>query len=306
MTQSSILLIGGAGFLGTALAHGLSRREWQVGIYDRLPPREPRRSVETFIGELGEADLLQRALSRYPRVVYLAQATATAPAADRLTSNFTRNLETFLKVLDESTQAGVEEFTLFSSGGAVYGEPEQLPVREEDAKQPASPYGVLKMTMELYLAMVAASVGFRHLCLRPSNPYGPGQNFEGAQGLVAIAMARIARGQPVSILGGGSAIKDYIYIDDFVDAVIRLLDASEAVGPFNIGSSQGRSVREVIDLVAKTVGKNVIVENKPRQAGDVQSSVLAINKITSLTGWMPTTTFEEGLAATWKWMSPKL
>ena len=124
--------------------------------------------------------------------------------------------------------------------------------------------------------------------------------------MVAIAMARIARGQPVSILGGGSAIKDYIYIDDFVDAVIRLLDASEAVGPFNIGSSQGRSVREVIDLVAKTVGKNVIVENKPRQAGDVQSSVLAINKITSLTGWMPTTTFEEGLAATWKWMSPKL
>ena len=306
MTKSSILLIGGSGFLGTALAEGLSRRGWQVGIYDRLPPRSLKGNVETFIGELSEPALLQRALSRYPRVVYLAQAAATAPVADRLLSTFTRNLEIFLRILDEATRANVQEFTLFSSGGAVYGEPKQLPVREDDPKHPMSPYGVLKMTMEMYLAMVAASAGFRHLCLRPSNPYGPGQNFEGAQGLVAISMARIARGQPLSMLGEGSAIKDYVYIDDFVDAVIRLLDASETSGPFNIGSGQGRSVREVIDLVSKTVGKNAILEIKLAQAGDVQSSVLAIDRITSMAGWKPTTAFEEGLAATWRWMSPKL
>lgn len=306
MTKSSILLIGGSGFLGTALADGLSHRGWQVGIYDRLPPRSLKGNVVTFIGELSEPALLQRALARYPRVVYLAQAAATAPVADRLLSTFTRNLEIFLRILDEATRANVQEFTLFSSGGAVYGEPKQLPVREDDPKHPMSPYGVLKMTMEMYLAMVAASAGFRHLCLRPSNPYGPGQNFEGTQGLVAISMARIARGQPVSMLGDGSAIKDYVYIDDFVDAVIRLLDVSETSGPFNIGSGQGRSVQEVIHLVAKTVGKNAILESKPMQAGDVQSSVLAIDRITSLAGWKPTTAFEEGLAATWRWMSPKL
>ena len=306
MEKSSILLIGGSGFLGTALAEGLSRRGWQVGIFDRLPPREPKENVKTLIGELSDADLLQRALDRYPRVVYLAQATATAPAADRLLSSFVGNLEIFLKVLDEAIRARIQEFTLFSSGGAVYGEPGKLPVSEDDPKHPLSPYGVLKMTMEQYLAMIAASVGFRHLCLRPSNPYGPGQNFDGTQGLVAISMARIARGQPVSMLGEGSAIKDYVYIDDFVDAVIRLLDASEASGPFNIGSGQGRSVREVIDLVAKTVGKDATVERKSTQAGDVQSSVLAIDKINSLTGWKPTTTFAEGLAATWKWMCPRL
>jgi len=306
MTRSSILLIGGSGFLGTALAEGFSRREWQVGIFDRLPPREPKENVETFIGELSEADLLQRALAQYPRVVYLAQSTAAAPAADRLLSSFTVNLETFLKVLEAAICANMEEFTLFSSGGAVYGEPSKLPVGEDDPKHPLSPYGVLKMAMEQYLAMMASSVGFRHLCLRPSNPYGPGQNFEGPQGLVAVSMARIARGQPVSMLGEGSAIKDYVYIDDFVDAVIRLLDAAEASGSFNIGSGQGRSVRDVIDLVAKTVGKDTVVESKPKWAGDVQSSVLAIDKITSLTGWKPTTTFEEGLATTWRWMSPRL
>jgi UDP-glucose 4-epimerase len=306
MMKSEILLVGGSGFLGSALAEGLSRREWRVGIFDRLPPREPRKNVETFIGESSDADLLRRALAQYPRVVYLAQATAVAPASDRLLSSFTGNLEVFLKVLDEATRAGVREFTLFSSGGAVYGEPEQLPVHEDAPKQPRSPYGVLKMTMEHYLAMVAAAEGFRYLCLRPSNPYGPGQNFEGAQGLVAVSMARIARGLPVSILGEGNAIKDYVYIDDFVDAVIRLLNAPEASGPFNIGSAQGRSVREVIDLVAKTVGKEAIVERKPMQPGDVQHSVLDIGKIRSVTGWKPTTPFEEGLVETWTWLSPRI
>jgi UDP-glucose 4-epimerase len=304
--NSEILLVGGSGFLGTALAEGLSRREWRVGIFDRLPPREPGKNVETFIGESSDADLLRRALAQYPRVVYLAQATAVAPAADRLMSSFTGNLEVFLKVLDEAARAGVREFTLFSSGGAVYGEPKQLPVKEDHPKHPLSPYGVLKITMEHYLAMVAASEGFRHLCLRPSNPYGPGQNFDGAQGLVAVSMARIARGLPVSMLGEGSAIKDYVYVDDFVDAVIRLLNASEASGPFNVGSAQGRSVREVIDLVAKTVGKEAIVERNPMQLGDVQRSVLDIDKISSLTGWKPTTPFEEGLVETWRWISPRL
>ncbi len=304
--KSEILLVGGSGFLGTAIAKGLSCREWQVGIFDRLPPREPRKNIETFIGDSSDTSLLRQALAKYPRVVYLAQSTAVAPAADRLMSSFTGNLEVFLKVLDEATRAGVREFTLFSSGGAVYGEPEHLPVKEDDRKHPLSPYGVLKMTMEHYLAMVAASEGFRYLCLRPSNPYGPGQNFEGAQGLVAVSMARIARGLPVSILGEGGAIKDYIYIDDFVDAVIRLLNASDASGAFNIGSAQGRSVREVIDLVAKAVNKEAIVERKPMQPGDVQRIVLDIAKIRSLTGWQPTTPFEEGLVETWRWMSPRL
>jgi UDP-glucose 4-epimerase len=304
--KSEILLVGGSGFLGTALAEGLSRREWRVGIFDRLPPRAPGENVETFIGDSSDTSLLRRALAKYPRVVYLAQTTAVAPAADRLLSSFTANLEVFLKVLDEAIRSGVQEFTLFSSGGAIYGEPQKLPVNEDDPKHPLSPYGVLKITMEHYLAMIAASEGLRYLSLRPSNPYGPGQNFEGAQGLVAVSMARIARGLPVSVLGKGNAIKDYLYIDDFVNAVIRLLNTPEASGPFNVGSAQGRSVREVIDLVAKTVGKEAIVERKPMQPGDVQRSVLDIGKIRSLTGWKPTIPFEQGLVETWRWMSPRL
>jgi UDP-glucose 4-epimerase len=304
--NSEILLIGGSGFLGRNLAVGLLHQGWEVGVLDRVAPDIQGKQAESFVGELGDTALLGRALSQFSRVVYLAQEASTAPAADQLPASFIRNLELFLLVLHEACRAGVKEFTLFSSGGAVYGEPARLPVAEDDPKHPASPYGVMKLAMEQYLEMTATSRGFRHLCLRPSNPFGPGQNFNGAQGLVAISMARIARGQPVSMLGEGTAIKDYLYIDDFVDAVIRLLDAGKASGPFNIGSGQGRSVREVLHLVAKAVGEDVLVEAKPLQPGDVQNNVLDISKIADVTGWKPTTTFEDGLARTWQWMQAKL
>ena len=212
----------------------------------------------------------------------------------------------FLTILEEATRAKVQEFALFSSGGAVYGENSNAAASEDDPKHPVSPYGILKLTMEQYLAMTAASRGFRHLCLRPSNPYGPGQNINGAQGLVAVSMARIARGQTVAMLGEGTAIKDYVFIDDFVGAVIGLLNEGRTSGTFNIGSGQGRSVREVVDLVAKTVGKNPIIEHRPMRKGDVQRNVLSIDAIKSLTGWTPTTSFEEGLAKTWEWMKTKV
>jgi UDP-glucose 4-epimerase len=304
--SKNILLIGGAGFLGRSLAAGLLRQGWQVGVLDRVAPEISGGQAENFVGELRDAALLGSALSRYSRVVYLAQEASTAPAADQLPANFVRNLEMFLSVLHEACRTDIQEFTLFSSGGAVYGEPARLPLSEDDPKHPASPYGVMKIAMEHYLQMTASSRGFRHLCLRPSNPFGPGQNFNGAQGLVAISMARIARGQPVSMLGEGTAIKDYLYIDDFVEAVIRLLGAGNASGPFNIGSGQGRSVREVLHLVAKAVGKDPLVEAKPLQLGDVQNNVLDISRIADVTGWKPTTTFEDGLARTWQWMQAKL
>lgn len=304
--NSKILLVGGSGFLGRSLAAGLLRQGWKVGVLDRVAPDIPGEQAESFVGEVRDTALLGRALARYPRAIYLAQEAGAAPAADQVPANFVRNLEMFLAVLHEACRADIQEFTLFSSGGAVYGEPTRLPVCEDDPKQPVSPYGVMKIAMEHYLQMTASSRGFRQLCLRPSNPFGPGQNFNGVQGLVAISMAKIARGEPVAMLGEGTAIKDYLFIDDFVDAVISLLEANHASGPFNIGSGQGRSVHEVIALVAQAVGKDAIVERQPAQSGDVQSSVLAIDKITSLTGWKPATTFEEGLAATWRWMRPQL
>jgi len=304
--KNDILLIGGAGFLGSHLATTFCRNGWKVGLIDRVPLTESVSGIEQFVGELRDMHLLRQALQKFRRVVFLAHETRVAPAADRLPANFLGNIELLLLVLEEVQECGVEDFVLLSSGGAVYGEAQLLPIPESHLKSPRSPYGIAKLTMEKYLAMVADQNGFRQLAIRPSNPYGPGQNFQASQGFVAVAMARIARGEPITIRGDGSAVKDYLFINDFADACLRLVSHQTASGPFNLGSGQGASLLEVISTIEKVVGKKANLVFQAAQVGDVMANVLDISKIQKIIDWNPTTRFETGTAKTWEWMKPRL
>ena len=306
MKNSEALLVGGAGFIGAHLARNLSSDGWKVAILDRVAPTKGVPGCEVISGELRDTRVLRDALGRYSRVIYLAHEARAAPAADRLPANFINNLELFLLVLQESISCGLKEFTLFSSGGAVYGEPLTTPISEDAPANPVSPYGIAKLTMEKYLAMAASREGFRHLCLRPANPYGPDQNFNGAQGIVAVSMARVARRQEVKIFGDGSTTKDYLFIDDLTAAVVSLLQSPTASGVFNIGSGIGLSVAELLDLIAAAVGKRAVLKFEHPLVGDVSRNVLGIQKITAATGWQPATAIHDGLAKTWDWMRPLL
>ncbi len=305
MTKN-VLLIGGAGFLGSRLAAGFSGAGWDVAVLDRVLPPEAGPDVKYFTGELRDMHLLRRVLADFSRVVYLAHETRTAPAADRLPANFLGNIELLLLVLEEIQESRAEDFVLLSSGGAVYGEPEILPIREDHPMRPRSPYGIAKLAMEKYLAMVAEQKGFRHLEIRPSNPYGPGQNFQSAQGIVAVAMARIARGEPITIRGDGSATKDYIFISDFTEACVGLISNPYASGPFNIGSGQGTALLDVVAGIEEVVGKKADLAFEPAQPGDVTANVLDISRIREATGWAPRTKLDDGIARTWSWMKPML
>ena len=304
--KNNVLLIGGAGFLGSSLAARFSESGMRVGIHDRVPLNGHSEKFEQFTGELRDTHLLRQALKAFTRVIFLAHETRVAPSADRLPANFLSNIELLLIVLEEARESRVEDFVLFSTGGAVYGEPESLPIREDFPKRPRSPYGIAKLTMEKYLAMVAEQSGFRHLEIRPSNPYGPGQNFQAAQGIVAVAMGRIARGEPITIRGDGSAKKDYIFVRDFADGCVRLILNAGASGPFNIGSGEGARLLDVISEIEKTVGKKAQLIFEPAQAGDVTANVLDLSKIHQTTGWKPSTPLDAGIAETWAWMKPRI
>lgn len=304
--KNNILFIGGAGFLGSHLAPLFAEKNWKVGILDRFPFAQMQEGMVQFTGELRDMHLLRHALKNFNRVVFLAHETRVAPAADRLPANFLGNIELLLLVLEEARECGAKDFVLLSSGGAVYGEPENLPIPETHPKRPRSPYGVAKLAMEKYLSMEAGLNGFRHLEIRPSNPYGPGQNFHAAQGIVAVAMARIACGEPITIRGDGSATKDYIFINDFACACLELISNPEAGGPFNIGSGQGTQLLDIISKIEKIVGKKADLIFETRQTGDVTANVLDISKISLATGWKPTTPLDTGIAHTWTWMKTRL
>lgn len=306
MSGSKILLVGGSGFLGTHLMNRLVSEGCQVGIFDKSPPKSAAESVEFFQGELCEKQLLRSALSNYKRIIYLAHESTSAPTADQDHHSFTKNLNLFVSVLHEAIAQGASDFCLFSSGGAVYGDDFTEAISEESPTNPVSAYGVCKLCMEKYLAMAAKLHGFRHIIVRPSNPYGPGQNFNGLQGLIAISMARIARGEAIKLYGDGSAVKDFIYVDDLTGAVLNLLKNPRCTGVFNIGSGQGHAVKEVLELIGRALNKTPLLERHPSRRGDVNLNILNISKIKSSALWQPEVCLEAGLQKTWRWMKPQL
>jgi UDP-glucose 4-epimerase len=300
--RKNILLVGGSGFLGSNLATRFSEGGYEVGVLDRFAPPTGSSFSDAYVGDIRDPELCRRAFHSYRKLIYLAHETSTAPAADSSTAAFVGNIEIFTRLVELAAEKGIEECSLFSSGGAVYGHAERLPLSEKDPTNPVSLYGVAKLTMEKLLAVSATRYGFRHLIIRPSNPYGSGQNFRSAQGIVAVAMAKIARGEEITIFGDGSALKDYLYISDLACATFQLVDQVCLSGPFNVASGKGIPLMDVIAAIERTLGRQARVRFTISAPSDVQANVLDISKIGQATGWYPCVDLDEGLEKTWAWL----
>jgi UDP-glucose 4-epimerase len=301
----SILLAGGGGFIGSQLVRALTQAGARCSVADRRASLDLPAGTEFHCTSLTDTSRLRMALAGRDTLVYLAHEASAAPVAEKDEANLTLNFITFQKALEEAVGAGISTAILFSSGGAVYGHVEPTPIGEDTPTRPISIYGKTKVAMEQALHEVSSRTGLRGIVLRPSNAYGPGQNFNGAQGIISIGLARIARDKTLNVYGDGSTIKDYLFIDDLCSAVVSLLER-EACGVFNIGSGQGVCLRELFALLGSVVGRSPRLKYEPAIAGDVSFNVLDCRKIRNATGWQATVPLEEGIKQSWAWIRHRL
>ena len=167
------------------------------------------------------------------------------------------------------------KFVYFSSGGTVYGNRTDLrPFVETDAMAPISYYGWSKQMMENSIHYVHRTAGLDYLILRPSNPYGHGQNIHAKQGLIAVAIGKIVADEPIIVWGDGSNVRDYIYIDDLAKAVVQLLSKDVCNTTLNIGSGLGTSINDIISTLKKVVAEEVKVDYLPSRFVDVSHMIL--------------------------------
>ncbi len=297
--KKSFLLVGGGGFLGRHVARALAD-SWDVRILDRpgLPPCE---SAQFLAGDIGNANDLDAAMLGCEGFAYLAHETGISPYLDSDRLALTRNLELFLLTIEAARRTCVSKALLFSSGGAVYGIPDSLPVSEDHPLHPISAYGVAKASMEMYLAAAARTGGMSYLIVRPSNPYGPGQNPLRRQGAIAVFTHRILHGLPIELWGDGNAGKDYIYVEDFAEAVAALIEAGFDNRAYNIGSGARASLNNIITLIEEATGKTARVEHRPPRPNDVPEFALDTSRLLQRTGWSPKTSLKQGIQHTVDW-----
>ncbi|TCT04735.1 NAD-dependent epimerase/dehydratase family protein [Aquabacter spiritensis] len=297
------LVIGGCGFIGSHVVDRLLVHGHSVKVFDRQMERfrPPLDGVEYVIGDFGDQMAVIDALAGVDAVMHLASTTFPSTADLNPALDVQGNLVGTLSLLDAMDRLGVARILFLSSGGTVYGRPDQVPIPETHPLRPINSYGIVKVAIEHYLEMYRRTRKISPVAIRASNPYGPRQGHTGVQGVISTFLTRLRRGETLEIWGDGSVVRDYVHVAELADLCARAI-ATDRTGAYNAGSGQGTSLREVVEILETVTGRAIAPIYKPGRAIDVRESVLDIARAQADFGWRSTIPLVEGVAATYDWM----
>jgi UDP-glucose 4-epimerase len=177
-----------------------------------------------------------------------------------------------------------------------------VPIAEDHPTDPITSYGIVKLAVEKYLGLFQRLHGLDYAVLRVSNPYGPYQNPGGQQGAVAVFLQHLSAGEPITIWGDGSVVRDYLYVSDLAEALVLAGGVESRQSVFNVGSGRGTSLNELISLIVDVTGERPEVEYVSGRAMDVPANVLDVTRAREELGWRSRTDLVEGTARTWDWI----
>ncbi len=296
---SPALVTGASGFIGSHLVSRLVAEGCEVVGIDINTAQRPTPEGATIDAvDIREANAVRRVVSEtQPKAVYhLAAQASVAVSMREPVADIEANVLGTVNLAQAAIESDIQRFVFFSTGGALYGEPERVPVSEDAPPQPESVYGASKLAAERYLRLLCDAAGVDLSILRPANIYGPGQDPHGEAGVIAIFAALMLAGEPAKIFGDGNQQRDYIHVDDALDAALLSVVGEPAT--CLIGSGIGTSTREIFDLVAAACGYEREPVFVPERPGDIQRIALDASRAADVWGWRPRTVLADGLAAT--------
>lgn len=298
-----ILVTGGAGFIGSQVADRYLTEGHEVIVVDDLSTGKTKNinpKARFYHLDICHPDLENIFINENPEVVnhHAAQIDVRKSVANPV-FDARVNILGMINLLEKSLKYGVKRFIFASSGGAIYGEqPEGTPPPDEDTPlRPVSPYGVAKAAGELYLYYYQIMQGLNYVALRYGNVYGPRQDPFGEAGVVAIFTKKLLSGDQPLINGDGTQTRDYVFVEDVVEANVRALDFSIS-GAFNIGTGIETNVNQLFRMLVEITGKSVAEIHGPPKPGEQKRSVLNCQKAHNLLKWKPKVSLVDGLRQT--------
>ena len=300
------LVTGGAGFIGSNLVDALLERGDEVVALDDLSSGKEENLAEALErgatlerGDIRDGEAVTALLGRVrPDVVFHLAAqidvrvSIARPAFDART-----NVEGTVNVLEGARRVGARRVVFSSTGGAMYGDTEEIPTPETVPPLPMSGYGQSKFCAEQYLGLFSRVYGLRSVALRFGNVYGPRQDPHGEAGVIAIFCGRFAEGGRPKVFGDGRQTRDYIYVGDLVEAIVVAGD-TDVEGSINIGTEEETTVLELIDAIAEAGGRPFEPEFAEARLGELERSCLAVGKAREVLGWEARVGVREGIRRT--------
>jgi UDP-glucose-4-epimerase GalE len=321
--QVVVLVVGGAGYIGSHTAHTLRRKGYEAIIYDNLSTghKSLTEGFELVVGDLFDAAKLAQVLKRVDAVMHFAAHAYVGESVEDPRKYFHNNVEGSLALLNAVVDSKVRKF-IFSSTCAVYGNPVKVPITEDNPRQPVNPYGMTKLAFENALEAYAQAYGTHYVALRYFNAAGAdeggtiGEMHEPETHLIPSVFEAIKGKRPALDIFGddyptrdGTCIRDYIHVNDLADAHVRGVEylAAGKSARVNLGTGRGASVKEVVSMIERVSGQKVPIRMGPRRAGDPPELVADPSLARKLMGWEASRSLEEIVSTAWKWaeMTPK-
>ena len=302
MPRVRVLVTGGAGFVGSHVVDALVVRGDEVAVIDNLASgkrENVRDNASLHVQDIREPLEVLFDELRPEAVFHLAAQADLRVAVERPHEDAEVNVLGTIRVLEAARRYGAQVI-FSSSGGAIYGECDR-PAKESAALSPISQYGTSKLAGEEYLRTYNRLYGTIHVSLRYGNVYGPRQDPHGEAGVVAIFLGALADGEQARIFGDGTQTRDYVYVGDVARATVSAL--GQEGGVFNIGTGREVSVLELYERCRQAAGSSADAEHAPARLGELQRSVLDTDLAAEQLGFAAMVDLEDGLAATWDWVS---
>jgi UDP-glucose 4-epimerase len=258
-------------------------------------PAEVLRAIDWRHGDFSRPEDAAPALAGADAVFHLAGASLPQDSNRAIIEEISGSQQANIQLAEQAAAAGVRRFVFASSGGAVYGRPQQTPISESHPTEPLSAYGVTKLATEKYLSILRAERGLDPVSLRIANPYGRYQRSVAAQGAVAVFIGQALAGKTIEIWGDGSVVRDFVAVEDVCRAFAAAALAAAPAPVMNVGSGRGHSLNELISEIEQTLGRSVAVTRRSPRTVDAPVNVLDIASIDSVLGWRPQIAFSDGV-----------
>ncbi len=302
------LVLGANGFLGSHVAEALVRKNNEVRVFDHF--RHGRKNlasiadkIEMFRGDFLNVQDLAGAMDGVDYIFHYISTTNAITSTTDPEFDIRTNVIGSVRLLECAVKSGVKKIFFPSSGGTVYGEPVLVPISEDAPTNPLNPYAISKLTIEKYLNYFFHQYGLDYVILRYSNPYGERQNPHGTQGVIPIFLKKVMQKEAPVIYGDGNAVRDYLYIEDAIEATMTLVEKSTSGRLFNIGSGKGVSLNQLIEIMSRVTGEEISPVYRENDKKYIRNIVLDISNISYQTGWSPRTDIVRGIEKTWDWFN---
>lgn len=295
------VVVGASGFIGSHLVDALLVAGYRVKALARYLPGliSPEAQADpnlTFVfASMGESLALEQAMEGADVVFHLASGSLPQSSNRDPKADVQVNVLGALNLLEAARQAKVKRLVMVSSGGTVYGVPQQVPIPETHPTEPTCSYGITKLAIEKYVALYRQLYGLDGVVLRLANPYGERQRFDATQGVVPVFLGKALRGEPLQIWGDGSTVRDFLHISDVMSALLAAGRYSGNAKIFNVGSGEGLSLNQLVGLLETTLDRTLDVEYLPSRGFDVPTNVLCIQRARDHLSWSPKVPVAEGL-----------